>query len=278
MSAANNSDQSALPIDFIETFPGLFNKNSEADKALLARRRYREQHPHRDLRLTGERVQHGVLSESELGMVKGAIPIEQVFGPVADILDVEFLDKIDYRLRFCRAILSIQFALDWDEAGNPVWELEAPPEGDPLDQVGIQGVNLQAGTHEFYALKILRHFRRFERLYESGKTESIGIWRELILFGETWSQARFALNLGKNTVTGSKQNKVLADHRGTAHAKQRKGVQARRDAISTLLRESNRNLTGGALEQYLCKRLLDRFGIKASPRTIRRDLSEIPRR
>ena len=77
--------------------------------------------------------------------------------------------------------------------------------------------------------------------------------------------------------TGAKQRKTLASHRGTAHANQREGMEARRGAIATLLREMNRNLTGGALEKYLCKRLLDRFGIKASLRTIRRDLSEISR-
>jgi len=76
-------------------------------------------------------------------------------------------------------------------------------------------------------------------------------------------------------LTGRKQRKTLADHRGRANEKQREGVLVRREAIVTLLRETNRNLTGGALGRFLCKRLMDRFGIKASLRTIRRDLSQI---
>ena len=76
---------------------------------------------------------------------------------------------------------------------------------------------------------------------------------------------------------GRKQRKTLDDWRGTAIANQREGMMARREAIAILLREMNRPLTGGALEKYLCKRLLERFEIKASLRTIRRDLSEITR-
>lgn len=78
-------------------------------------------------------------------------------------------------------------------------------------------------------------------------------------------------------ITGRKQRETLATHRGTAHAKQQKGVLERRAAIGTLLLEVNRNLTGGALEETLRKRLLSRFEIDVSRRTIRRDLSEIKR-
>ena len=277
MSAKNTNEPPALSIDFIETLPGLFTRNSKGDKEILARRRRHEQKPSRELRLAGELVQHGLLSEDEIVLMKSAMSIELIFDPVAENLDADFLVIIDLRLRFCRAILSINFALDWDDDGNPVWLLDDPPEGDPLDEIGVHGVNLSAGTHEYYALKILRHFRRFKKLHEHSNVSSMGIWRELILFGETWSQARFVLNLGKHTLAGSKQNKVLTTHRRTAHARQREAVRARREAISILLREKNRNLTGGALEKHVCRQLLDRFDIKAAPRTVRRDLSAIQR-
>jgi hypothetical protein len=73
--------------------------------------------------------------------------------------------------------------------------------------------------------------------------------------------------------TGAKQRKVLADHRGTAHANQRERVEARQKAIASLLGETR--LTGGVLERHLQEKLLDRFEIEASPRTIRRDVKAI---
>jgi hypothetical protein len=72
-------------------------------------------------------------------------------------------------------------------------------------------------------------------------------------------------------LTGRKQLKVLADHRGTANARRLNGVQARHQAIARMLRDTN--LNGGALEQYLQRRLRGEADIAVSLRTIRRDLS-----
>ena len=272
---AESGEGDASPAEVLESFPGLFKKGSELDISLISRRRFREQNPGGIMKLVGEQVEYGLFSEMEFEMAKWVMPLEQVNSPLAEAVDIEFLDKIDYRLRFCRAVLSMKYAISWDESGKPVWTIADPPQGDPLDQIGVDGTNFAVGTQEYYALKLLRHFRRFEMLYDSGETESIGIWRELIRFGEIWAEARFVLNMGKHSITGKKQNKVLDDQRNTANARQREKMMARREAIAILLREMNRPLTGGALENYLRKGLLDRFDIKASLRTIRRDLTEI---
>ena len=116
----------------------------------------------------------------------------------------------------------------------------------------------------------LEHFRKGD----SGKPFLFNMIFEIASLRTDW---RWRRGNKPSILTGRKQRKTLATHRGTAHAKQRKGVKERREAIATLLREMNRPLTGGALEQHLCKRLLDRFEIDAKPRTIRRDLSEIRR-
>lgn len=100
---------------------------------------------------------------------------------------------------------------------------------------------------------------------------------QAVALGRLSAEHEWRQSFKPSIVTGRKQRKTLAAHRGTAHASQRKSMEVRREAIATLLREMNRPLTGGALEENLCKRLLERFGINASRRTIRRDLSTIPR-
>jgi hypothetical protein len=94
------------------------------------------------------------------------------------------------------------------------------------------------------------------------------MWLGRLLAEYEWRQA-----FKPSILTGRKQRRTLAAHRGAAHAKQRQAVQERRAAIETLLREA-----GGALVEALRKRLRGQFGIEASPRTIRRDISSIRRR
>ena len=98
---------------------------------------------------------------------------------------------------------------------------------------------------------------------------------QAVALGRLLAEHEWRQSFKPSIVTGRKQRKTLAAHRGTAHASQRERLETRREAIAILLREMNRPLTGGALEETLRKRLLDRFKIKASLRTIRRDLSEI---
>ena len=114
----------------------------------------------------------------------------------------------------------------------------------------------------------LEHFRKGD----SGKPFLFNMIFEIASLRTDW---RWRRGNKPSILTGRKQRKTLAAHRGTAHAKQREEIEARRDAISNLLHESKRNISGGALERYLEKRLLERFAIKASLRTIRRDLAEL---
>jgi hypothetical protein len=125
-----------------------------------------------------------------------------------------------------------------------------------------------AGRIGFKSRLALEHFRKGD----SGTPHLFSLIFEIATLRNDWQWRR---GNKPSILTGRKQRKTLADHRSTANEKQREGMLARREAIVTLLRETNRKLTGGALERYLCKRLKDRFEIKASLRTIRRDLSQI---
>lgn len=74
-------------------------------------------------------------------------------------------------------------------------------------------------------------------------------------------------------LTGRKQRKVLAAHRGKANSARKATAMERRDAIASMVEQTK--CKGGALEKYLKRRLEDECAIYASLRTIRRDLSEL---
>lgn len=74
-------------------------------------------------------------------------------------------------------------------------------------------------------------------------------------------------------VTGNKQRKVLAAHRGTANSRKREMVKARRAAIQKLIRETR--LTRGALAAHLRRKLDESLGIKVSLSTIRADIKAV---
>jgi hypothetical protein len=116
----------------------------------------------------------------------------------------------------------------------------------------------------------LEHFRKGD----AGEHHLFSLIFEIATLRTDWQWRR----VNKPSIlTGRKQRKTLADHRDTANEKQREGMLARREAIATLRGEMSRNLTGGALEKSLQKRLREGYGINASTRTIRRDLLEISR-
>ncbi len=73
-------------------------------------------------------------------------------------------------------------------------------------------------------------------------------------------------------ITGRKQRKVLSEHRATANQLGKARVADRRAAIQAMLRDTN--LTGGALEIYMQKRLAE-VDLRAERRTIRRDLKAL---
>lgn len=71
-------------------------------------------------------------------------------------------------------------------------------------------------------------------------------------------------------LTGKKQRKTLDAYRVKAIAEKRTVVSQRREAIAEILPTTR--LQGGALEKYLLRKLETEFGIRASDRTVRRDL------
>ena len=80
---------------------------------------------------------------------------------------------------------------------------------------------------------------------------------------------RMAWILDDDRNTGAKQRKHLGELRESQNEAAQKGVQERRDAISALLCETH--LTGGALDKWLKKQLLQRYGMAISARSIRGD-------
>lgn len=103
-------------------------------------------------------------------------------------------------------------------------------------------------------------------------TPDAALWAAHAL-GELRTRARHhGLHLAALT-TGYKQRRILDGHRTRAVQKARAPAAARRDAVAMMLAETK--LTGGALEEYLIRRLHDEHGIEASPRTIRRDVASL---
>lgn len=96
---------------------------------------------------------------------------------------------------------------------------------------------------------------------------------EILQIGMALQSWEWRRKFKPSILTGRKQRKVLADHRGTANAKRQHGTKARREAITRMLRDTS--LTRGALEKHLQRRLEAEAGIAASFRTIRRDLKEL---
>jgi len=131
--------------------------------------------------------------------------------------------------------------------------------------------SLKEGTHDWLCVQC--YLRWFQACFHFTEGASVNIIADAMFFAGAAAREIELSKLNRSAArTGRKQRKVLADHRETAHAKQRETVKARQDAIAILLSETR--LTSGALENHLRKRLLERFAIKVSTRTIRRDLTE----
>lgn len=123
-------------------------------------------------------------------------------------------------------------------------------------------------SETWYAARVAKLIWLVSRDREASHTVQLA---RIMQIGSTMTDWRWRRGFKPSILTGRKQRKVLADHRGTANERRRQEVQARRGAISLMLGDTK--LTGGALERYLQRRLEDEAGIAASLRTIRRDLS-----
>ena len=94
-----------------------------------------------------------------------------------------------------------------------------------------------------------------------------------LYLGKLLTEAEWRGSFKPSIITGMKQRKSLAECRSNANNASKLLVEARRDAILTMLEDTI--LTHGALEKYLEKRLLNELDINASCRTIRRDIKAI---
>lgn len=254
--------------DTLADLPGLYPKGAPPDAQMLARRR--QSSPW--IRQTGDMA--GLMPD-QASPWKEAVP-NGLGDAMLSFFDVQTLLHIDYRLRFCRATLSFLYPLWWTDEGEPYWEggVTPPVAGHPFDALGVMGLNIPSKRADYFALKALRHFRRFELLADQGvPADNMSVVRELMLFGETWAEARAVVNFNGALSTGIRQRNWLSEARQESTAKARSKIDARRRAITQLLKETGR--TGGSLEEWLMKELGSRYGLTASRRTIRRDLTAL---
>jgi hypothetical protein len=165
------------------------------------------------------------------------------------------------------------------------WYVDDPdvPTREQLDS-GLMHGRKYGWTHGFeYALRRSEPFsdpwyaaRLAELIFIVSRDRSASHQNQLqriLLIGSLVADWNWRRGFKPAILTGNKQRKVLATHRGAAIASKREGVEARRAAISELLRGTK--LTGGALEGHLKRKLSEQFTIDASTRTIRRDLTEM---
>jgi hypothetical protein len=93
---------------------------------------------------------------------------------------------------------------------------------------------------------------------------------EIATLGNDWKWRKVQK---PSILTGRKQRKVLATGRNVANSNRQQDVSVRRAEILRMKRETN--LSGGALQKYLQRRLFNEAEISASTRNIRRDLAAL---
>lgn len=268
------SDVNGIPWEIYKKTPGIYPIGSDSDNAMLEMQEPKHEWPIGLFSAKGPLADYGAWQEDTANLAwRKTAPICSEEGhPLLKLMDAEFMRELDKRLRVCRAILANSFPLRWAADGEPEWTIENPPDGHPFDVLGSEaGLNAPVSTPQYFALKILRHWRRFEGIADlGGNATQTGVIRELILFGETWAEARTIIRLGGSIVTGAKQRKYLKNVSDGQNKRAKKAVQKRRAAIALLI--DSTNLKGGALENWLVKQLKNNNKIQTSTRTIRDDL------
>ena len=160
------------------------------------------------------------------------------------------------------------------------WCLEAEDEADdPWKTPGFMGAGLGAHFAEqhakpfsdaWYAAKIGKNVRSI--LAQRDASYEFHLQR-ILAIGVLVTEWDWRTAFKPTILTGIRQREALGWQRSRAHEKARAAREARREIIQTLLHRTKRE--GGALEEYLVRRLREDFGIKVSRRTIRRDLSSV---
>lgn len=97
--------------------------------------------------------------------------------------------------------------------------------------------------------------------------------QRILNIGLTAMDWKWRSNYKPSIVTGTKQRKVLSQHREQAIKNSKAGAEKRRALLLPML--DDKGLTGGALEIYLQKRLQKDCKIFVDRRTIRRDLAKL---
>ena len=219
----------------IRHFPGVFAKGSDAEDALLGRRKMQQtQTPFPNFQISGLLTNAGFASQKSFDPTHFAIPT-QVKGELAQYFDFATLIELDRRLRWLRCYLTqknnpydrenIVF-VDENEKQIPKlkkgkkqsWLYETEFEGtsiepafDPIDFLFNTSSPL---SDIWYAAKCLAHNRRAATLEKEYGTNPelavLGLSREWMLFGETWAEARAVLNFGDDVLRGIKTKKAAA--------------------------------------------------------------------
>jgi len=127
-------DKAALVTYLIENFPGIFEKNSEEESALLGHQK--QQKPDKfkyskELAGVGDSVE-----QASWNMVHLEEMASKTDG-FTQYSDFQTLFEIDFRVRFCRAILSRRLPIGWTDSGEDFWPSDVPilklPDLSPLD-------------------------------------------------------------------------------------------------------------------------------------------------
>lgn len=90
-----------------------------------------------------------------------------------------------------------------------------------------------------------------------------------LYLGRLLTEAEWRAAFKPSIVTGASQRRHLRELRDAKNRNAKAGVAKRRNAIAGMIDETR--LTGGALDKWLRKQLLERHGLAVSERTIRTD-------
>ena len=197
-------DKAALVAYLVSNFPGIFEKNSEEERELMG---HQKQHQKPD-KFKYSKEFAGV-SDSVEQASWNMVHLEEMASKTdgfSQYCDFQTLVEIDFRVRFCRATLSLRLPIGWTDSGEDFWPSDVPilklPDLSPLDFLISASRKRPLRKVEYdqtyYAAKCLGHYRRSKFLNECSGGH-MAVWREWMLFGDAWAAAsiqhRFGLAL-----------------------------------------------------------------------------------
>lgn len=195
--------KTALEAYLINHYPGIYSLGSE-DEAGLVSRQKQHQKPGKfkySKELAGVA---GVDDQSSWNMVHLEEMAAKTDG-FTQYCDYQTLFEIDFRVRFCRATLTLRLPIGWTETGEDFWQDDVPivklPDLSPLDFLisasRKRPLRKVEYDESYYAAKCLGHYRRSKFLQECSGGH-MAVWREWMLFGDAWSAAAIQHGFGVN--------------------------------------------------------------------------------